>query len=338
MKQAVLVTGGAGFVGSHVCQYLASLGILPVTLDNLSMGHRDAAQWGPLIVGDIADRDLIGAVLRDYGIKSVLHFAGWIAVGESVRDPSRYYANNVAATLRLLDALIEHGVTDVIFSSSAAVYGNPTATPIPEAHATSPTSPYGRTKLMIEQVLCDYARAYSLRSASLRYFNAAGADPAGKLGERHSPETHLIPLVLETALGRRPEIEIFGDRYDTPDGTCIRDYVHVVDLAAAHHLALQWLSGQAPGTAAQFNLGNGNGCSVREVILAAQRVTGRAIKFRISAPRPGDPAILVACADHAQRTLKWAPRFAALETQIAHCWNYLCLSGAAELRATAVAE
>ena len=251
-----------------------------------------------------------------------MHFASFIQVGESVREPAKYYANNVTNTLNLLDAMLAQGVTKFIFSSSAAVYGEPISVPIDEQHPKQPLNPYGRTKWIIEQVLQDYDRAYGLRSISLRYFNAAGADPDGKLGERHEPETHLIPLVLQAASGRRKNIQVFGRDYDTPDGTCIRDYVHVTDLCAAHLLALnRLLDGE---TSAAYNLGNGNGFSVQQVIDAAHRVTGRDIPVEYAPRREGDPARLVADSTAARRALGWNPQLAELDTLIRHAWQWEC--------------
>ena len=321
--ETVLVAGGAGYIGSHLCLALAGRGITPVTLDNLSTGHQDAVRWGPLVTANIADRQGVGAAIAAHKIRSCFHFAGLIAVGESVAEPARYYENNVSATIAFLQAALAAGIERVIFSSTAAVYGNPEIVPIPESHRTGPTSPYGHSKLMVEQILMDFAAAYGLSSVSLRYFNAAGADPGGALGERHAPETHLIPLVLEAAVGKRSDIAIYGSDYETPDGTCIRDYIHVADLCDAHILALRWLEQQPKGTAAAFNLGNGPGYSVLEVVETARRVTQRPIAARVAPPRAGDPAILIAASKQAQTILNWTPRFPALETQIAHAWQFL---------------
>ncbi|MBE9553677.1 MAG: UDP-glucose 4-epimerase GalE [Proteobacteria bacterium] len=311
----VLVTGGAGYIGSHVCKALAARGHLPVSYDNLVSGHRWAAKWGPLEVGDIADRARLDAVIAEHRPDSVMHFAAHMAVGESVSDPGKYYRNNVAGSLSLLEAMRDAGLGRIVFSSTAAVYGEPEATPIPEGHPLCPVNPYGRSKLMIEQMLGDFGAAHGLRSISLRYFNAAGADHDGEAGEAHDPENHLIPLVLDAALGRRPHIEIYGDDYDTPDGTCIRDYIHVADLAEAHLAALERLAGGGANgpLPAALNLGTGQGHSVREVIAAAARATGRDIPVRIAARRPGDPPSLVADPARARDALGWTARHAGLD-------------------------
>lgn len=316
----VLVVGGAGYIGSHMVKRLAQSNCQVVTLDNLSKGHADAVHHGELVVGDMADRPLLDRLMSQHRFDAVMHFAALIEVGESMRDPGRYYRNNVADSLALIDALRDHGVERLIFSSTAAIFGEPQYTPIDEDHPKLPINPYGRSKLIIEHVLEDYERAYGLRSIRLRYFNAAGADPDGKLGERHDPETHLIPLVLQAAAARRADIAVFGRDYDTPDGTCVRDYVHVSDLCEAHWLALQCLlDGRHGGS---FNLGNGEGFSVQEVIDSARRVTGRAITQREAERRPGDPARLVADARRARKELGWAPQRSALDTLIADAWTW----------------
>lgn len=322
MAASVLVVGGAGYIGSHMVAELLARGCRVTTFDNLSTGHRDAVLGGEFIQGDLADRAGLDALFQSRRFDAVMHFASFIQVGESVREPAKYYANNVTNTLNLLDAMVAHGVGRFIFSSSAAVYGNPLAVPIAEDHPRQPINPYGRTKVMVEDILADYDRAYGLKSVCLRYFNAAGADPAGRLGERHEPETHLIPLVLRAAAGRLPYVSVFGRDYDTPDGTCIRDYVHVADLAAAHWLALEYLL--AGGTSTAFNLGNGAGFSVAEVIATAERVTGRAIPVQDAPRRPGDPPRLVADATRAREVLGWRPRHEALATLIAHAWQWEC--------------
>ncbi|SMF59135.1 UDP-arabinose 4-epimerase [Tistlia consotensis] len=325
MATPLLVTGGAGYIGSHVCKALAAAGWLPVTYDNLSNGHRWAVRWGPLEVGDLQDRARLDAVLERWRPQAVLHFAAYIAAGESVVDPGKYYENNVLGLLSLLAAMGRAGLDRIVFSSTAAVYGTPRRVPIDERHPLEPVNPYGSTKLVCEQLLRDFAVAHGIRSVALRYFNAAGADPDGELGEAHEPETHLIPLVLEAAAGLRPEIAIFGEDYPTADGTCIRDYIHVADLAQAHLLALDRLSG-AEGTDA-FNLGNGAGFSVRQVVEAARRVTGRPIAVRVRAARPGDPPVLVADAGRARSDLGWRPRHSALDEQLAHAWQWLTAPG-----------
>jgi len=316
----VLVVGGAGYIGSHMVKRLGQLGCAVTTLDNLSSGHRDAVLFGDLLVGDLVDKELLADVLQPGRFDAVMHFASFIQVGESVQKPALYYANNVTNTLHLLDAMRAAGVQRFIFSSTAATFGEPQYTPIDEQHPQQPINPYGRSKLMIEKVLEDYDRAYGLKSVCLRYFNASGADPDGELGERHDPETHLIPLVLQAASGRRADIAVFGRDYDTPDGTCIRDYIHISDLCEAHWLALQSL---VQGAGSQcYNLGNGSGFSVQEVIEAAQRVTGRPIAVREAPRRDGDPARLVADATLARQQLGWTPRFSDLEIIVAHAWAW----------------
>jgi UDP-glucose 4-epimerase len=316
----ILVIGGAGYIGSHMVKRLDQLGCAVTTLDNLSSGHRDAVLCGEFVHGDLADRDVLAKLLQPGRFDAVMHFASFIQVGESVQQPAKYYANNVTNTLHLLDAMRAAGVQRFIFSSTAATFGEPQYTPIDERHPQAPINPYGRSKLMIEQVLEDYDRAYGLKSVCLRYFNAAGADPDGELGERHDPETHLIPLVLQAASGRRADIAVFGRDYDTPDGTCIRDYIHINDLCEAHWLALQSL---AQGAGSQrYNLGNGAGFSVQEVIDAARRVTGRPIAVRDAPRREGDPARLVADATLARKQLGWVPQFPDLETIVAHAWGW----------------
>lgn len=321
MTKTVLVTGGAGFIGSHVCKALAQAGHRPIVLDDLSHGYRDAVRWGPLFTADLADREALRAVFRRHAPAAVIHLAGYIAAGESVADPGRYYGNNLRGTLALLEGMKEAGVLRIVFSSSAAVYGVPDSTPIGETARLSPVNPYGHTKLMCEQMLRDHS-VHGMTSVSLRYFNAAGADPGGDLGERHDPETHLIPLVLEAAMGIRPHIDVFGTDYLTPDGTCIRDYIHVSDLANAHVLALEALTGATVAGATAFNLGNGQGFSVFEVIAAAEAVTGRRIPRRHRDRRPGDPPALVADDSRARRDLGWRQSFGDLKTQIRHAWNW----------------
>lgn len=316
----VLVVGGAGYIGSHMVWLLGQRGVNVVTLDDLSSGHADAVTSGRLERGDMADRALLDRIFSSQPVDAVMHFASFIQVGESVEQPARYYRNNVLRTLDLLDAMRAHGVKHFIFSSTAAVFGEPAYTPIDERHPQQPINPYGRTKWMVEQVLADYDRAYGLRSVCLRYFNAAGAHPDGLLGERHDPETHLIPLVLQAASGRRAGIKVFGQDYDTPDGTCIRDYIHVMDLAEAHWLALQrLLQGGASGV---FNLGNGGGYSVQQVIDVARAHTGREIALEYAPRRPGDPARLVADATLAREELGWVPQYPDLATLVAHAWRW----------------
>ncbi|TAK60506.1 UDP-glucose 4-epimerase GalE [Methylobacter sp.] len=318
--KTVLVIGGAGYIGSHMVWLLGQKGVDVVTLDNLSSGHRDAVLHGQFVHGDIADRLILDKVFLEHKFDAVMHFASFIQVGESMQDPAKYYQNNFVNTLNLLNAMRTYGVDKFIFSSTAAIFGEPEYTPIDEAHPKRPINPYGWSKLMVEQALADYDRAYGLKSVCLRYFNAAGAHPDGLLGERHDPETHLIPLVLQAASGRRPHITVFGRDYDTPDGTCIRDYIHILDLAEAHWLALQYL--QSAGETAAFNLGNGNGYSVESVIQTAERVTGKTITVQESQRRQGDPARLVANATKIKQELGWQPTYADLDAIVEHAWRW----------------
>jgi len=316
----ILVAGGAGYIGSHMVKRLARDGCRVTVLDNLSTGHADAVLGGELVRGDLADRALLGQVLARDRFDAVMHFASCIEVAESVRDPGKYYRNNVANTLNLLDAMVAAGVSRLVFSSSAAVYGMPARTPIDETHLAAPINPYGRTKLVVEQMLGDYGRAHALRCVSLRYFNAAGADPEGELGERHEPESHLIPRVLQSASGRAGEVTVFGADYDTEDGTCVRDYIHVADLCDAHLAALRYLAGTGESLCA--NLGNGNGYSVRQIIDTARAVTRRSFAVREGPRREGDPPRLVADAARAREVLGWQPRCSQLETIIEHAWKW----------------
>ena len=319
-QKAVLVTGGAGYIGAHACKALARAGYLPITYDNLVYGHPTSVKWGPLEKGDIRDRQQLEIVLQKYNPIAVMHFAAYAYVSESVVNPARYYRNNVAGTLTLLESMRTCGVNKIIFSSTCATYGVPEQIPIGEDHPQQPINPYGRSKLMIEWILQDFSAAYDLKYVSLRYFNAAGADPDTEIGEDHNPETHLIPLVLDAALDRRDYLEIFGTDYDTPDGTCIRDYIHVADLADAHFLALKYLNNG--GDSEIFNLGNGNGFSVREVIAAARALTGCKIPCVESGRRPGDPPILIGSSDKIKRTLDWNPVFKKLEDIIETAWRW----------------
>ena len=315
----ILVVGGAGYIGSHMVKMLSRLGCQVTTLDDLSSGHRDAVLAGDFVQGSCGDRALLDAVLSR-GFDGVMHFASFIQVGESVQHPDKYYQNNVVNTITLLDAMRTHGVNRFIFSSTAATMGEPQYIPIDERHPQQPINPYGRTKLMVEQLLTDYDTAYGFKSVCLRYFNAAGADPEGELGERHDPETHLIPLILQAASGRRSHISVFGRDYDTPDGTCIRDYIHIEDLCSAHWLALQSL--MQGGSSQAYNLGNGTGFSVQAVIDAAERVTGRPIPVVEAPRRAGDPARLVADSRLAREKLGWQPQYADLDTIIEHAWQW----------------
>jgi UDP-arabinose 4-epimerase len=310
--RAVLVTGGAGFIGSHTCKLLAAQGFLPVAYDNLSVGHRDAVRWGPLIEADIADAGAMARACAEHRPSAVMHFAACAYVGESVLDPEKYYRNNVTGTIAMLRVCRTVGVPIVVYSSSCATYGVPATLPIAESAPQVPISPYGRTKLIGEQILEDYAQAYGLRYAALRYFNACGADPDGELSERHDPETHLIPRALLAASGRIDQLEIFGDDYPTPDGTCVRDYIHVSDLARAHCLALQHLLGG--GDNLRLNLGAGRGASVRDVTTAVFRTTRRKVPFVVKPRRSGDPAELYADGSLARKTLGFFPELSDLET------------------------
>lgn len=317
---SILVTGGAGYIGSHTVRALAAAGKEVVVVDDLSRGHRKALPPIPFYVGDLRDRDFLNAVFAKHKIEAVIHFAALSLVGESVKRPDLYFNANIGGTLSLLDVMQAYGASQLVFSSSAAVYGEPKRIPIPEDHPQIPRSPYGESKLFIEKILKRYEDAFGLRFISLRYFNAAGADPSGEIGEDHHPETHLIPLVLETALGQREKIQIFGTDYPTADGTCIRDYIHVNDLSEAHLLALKALAGGAPSRA--YNLGNGQGFSVREVIRTAEEVVGMVIPQEEGPRRPGDPAVLVASSDRIQKELKWRPKLGDLKTILETAWHW----------------
>ena len=316
----ILVVGGAGYIGSHMVKHLGDAGHDVFVFDNLSTGFADAILRGQFIKGDLADQKLVRTILREHAIEAVFHFASSIQVGESTIDPAQYYRNNVINTINLLDAMRSAQVNRLIFSSTAAVYGEPHTIPIPETHRRSPINPYGRTKAMVEDILSDYHKAYGLQSFSLRYFNAAGADPNGEIGERHDPETHLIPLILQVASGRRASIAVFGRDYQTPDGTCIRDYIHVNDLAAAHESALHYLVEH--GGCHACNLGTGQGYSVQQVIDAVKRVTGCSIKIDDRPRRDGDPAALIADPSQAHAKLAWTPKLSDLDTIIDHAWQW----------------
>lgn len=308
----VIVTGGAGFIGSHTCKALAAAGHLPVVVDTLEFGHADAVKWGPLIEADIADREAVGSAIATYRPEAIVHFAAYAYVGESVQDPAKYYRNNVAGTLALLETCRDRGVSRTIFSSSCATYGVPEALPIVEPTPQNPVNPYGRTKLIAEHMLREFGAAYGSRFAALRYFNAAGADPDGELAERHDPETHLLPRALMAAAGTIAELDVFGTDYPTPDGTCIRDYIHVSDLAVAHVAALTDLL--AGGESFAANLGTGEGTSVRQILAAIETVTGRAVPVRYGPRRAGDPPSLYADASFARKRLGFVPRWSAIET------------------------
>ena len=321
----ILVTGGAGYIGSHTIKELLRDGRDVVALDNLSAGHRELVLCAEFVEGDLADAALLARTFRRYPIEAVIHFAAHTSVPESVGNPAKYYYNNVGCGLALLDAMVEAGVRAIVFSSSAAVYGDPVRVPIPEDHPKEPTNPYGRTKLVFEWILKDYGVARGLRHVSLRYFNAAGSDPDGEIGECHDPETHLIPIVLEVALGVRREVQIFGTDYETKDGTAVRDYIHVSDLARAHVLALRALEeGRA---APAYNLGTGRGHTVREVVECCRRITGREIRAVDAPRRAGDPAALVADPSRAKRDLGWEPRFTTLDPIVATAWQWMLRRG-----------
>ncbi len=314
----ILIAGGAGYIGSHTNKILNKRGYETVVYDNLSRGHREFAKWGHFVPGDLADKDQLRLCFKTYPIEAVMHYCAFCYVGESVDHPAEYYRNNVVNTLNLLDVMVEFGVKYFIFSSTCATYGNPLQILITEDHPQQPINPYGKSKLMVEQILKDYDYTYGIRHVCLRYFNAAGADPEGEIGEWHDPEPHLIPLALQVAAGQRAHIQIYGTDYDTPDGTCIRDYIHINDLAAGHLSALEHLKKGAASDA--FNLGNGNGFSVKDVIRAAERVTGKPIKVVEAERRPGDPPILVGSADKARKILNWKPEYPSLDEIIKTSW------------------
>ncbi len=320
MAGNVLVTGGAGYIGSHTCKALAAAEYVPVVLDNLSAGHAWAVKWGPFVKGDINDVELLRETIKQFDIEATIHFAAFAYVGESVNEPRKYFQNNVSNTLVLLNTLLDAGVKKFVFSSSCATYGIPDVLPIAEEHPQNPINPYGESKLFGEKILESYDRAYDLRYACLRYFNAAGADPAAEIGEDHHPETHLVPLVIAAALGRRPTIEIFGTDYDTKDGTAVRDYVHVDDLADAHVKALNHLL--ADGQSLKVNLGTGQGHSIRDVISAVETVSQRSVAVAVGPRRPGDPPSLIANPYLGQTLLNWKPLKSDLETIVQTAWQW----------------
>jgi UDP-arabinose 4-epimerase len=320
VSDRVLVTGGAGYIGSHACKALSQAGYLPVTYDSLERGHRWAVRWGPLEVGSLHDRGFLDEVLRRHKPIAAIHFAAYAYVGESVQKPAAYYRNNVGGSISLLEAMMDAGVNSLVFSSSCATFGIPQSVPIGDDDPQQPINPYGASKLMVERILSDVDRWTGLKSVSLRYFNAAGADPEGEIGESHDPETHLIPLVLAAAQGRLPALTVHGHDYPTPDGTCIRDYVHVSDLADAHVRALQYLVGG--GDTCRLNLGTGRGHSVAEIIATAEQVTKKSIPWTAGPRREGDPPALVADAARAMQVLGWQPRFPGIERQIADAWRW----------------
>lgn len=316
----ILIVGGAGYIGSHINKKLSDQGYHTVVFDNLSFGHADFAKWGIFHQGDLENVDDIREVFKKYPIDAVMHFAAFTYVGESVENPQKYYLNNLRNTLNLLQVMLEEDVKYFVFSSTCATYGTPEEIPIPENHPQSPINPYGKAKLMVEQVLADYSQAYGMKYASLRYFNAAGADPDAEIGELHDPETHLIPLILDVAGGVRDKVQIYGTDYPTPDGTCIRDYIHVMDLADAHIKALEYL--QEGGKSDVFNLGNGKGFSVREVIETAKEVTGKNINAEEVERRVGDPPVLVGSSKKARETLGWNPKYPDLQLIIETAWKW----------------
>jgi UDP-arabinose 4-epimerase len=316
----ILVTGGAGYVGAHGCKALSQAGYQPVAYDNLVYGHEAVVQWGPLERGDTADRARLDEIFARYRPVAVMHFAAFTSVGESVADPGKYYRNNVGGTLALLEAMAAHGVRRFVFSSTAAVYGLPGQVPITEDAPTDPINPYGHSKQMVERMLLDFEGAHGIASAMMRYFNAAGASPDGEIGENHDPETHLIPLALDAVAGKGPELTVFGTDYPTPDGTCIRDYIHVGDLADAHVRALDYLA--QGGATRAFNLGTGSGASVREILDTVERVTGRPVPHRTGPRRAGDPPVLVADPSRARAELGWEPRHSDLDTIVATAWAW----------------
>lgn len=317
---AVLVCGGAGYIGSHVNKQLNKEGYETVVFDNLIYGHRDAVKWGHFVQGDLKNIDEIEAVFQKYSIEAVFHFAAYAYVGESVKEPEKYYYNNVANTLNLLHVMKKYGCNKIIFSSTCATYGEPERVPITEDMQQSPINPYGASKLMVETIFQDYSKAYDLKFVVLRYFNAAGADPEGEIGESHIPETHLIPLVLDAASGKRQDIKVFGTDYDTPDGSCIRDYIHVYDLATAHLLALHYLEEGKESNF--FNLGNALGTSVLEVVESVKKVTNRKFRVTMTDRREGDPAKLVGSSEKAQKVLGWKPVYGDIDTIVEHAWKW----------------
>lgn len=315
-----IVTGGAGYVGAHCCKELAAVGYFPVVVDNLSRGHKQFAKWGAFREGDLRDHAFLDAVFKEFLPEAVFHFAGYTYVGESVEKPLLYYNNNVVATISLLDAMRENACNNIIFSSTAATYGNPQYTPIDEKHPQEPINPYGQSKLFIEKILEDYDRAYGIKYCALRYFNASGADEDGEIGEEHDPETHLIPLVIQAALGKRKNVKIFGEDYPTPDGTAVRDYVHVTDLATAHIKAFERLA--HTGESISLNLGTGKGTSVLEIIESVRRVSGRPVEAVMAERRAGDPPVLVADSSAAGKILDWKCRYNDVDAIVKTAWNW----------------
>ena len=316
----IAVVGGAGYIGSHMCKVLREHGIEHLAFDNLVHGHRDALGDTPLLKGDLSRPDDLDVLFSGRGVDLVIHMAAYISVGESVREPAKYWSNNTAGVLTLLDAMRRHGVNKFVFSSTAAIFGEPQYVPIDEEHPKNPTSPYGETKLAVEKILGDYDTAYGLKSVCLRYFNASGADPSGEIGEDHRPEEHLIPVAILSALGKRPPMKIFGTDYDTPDGTCVRDYVHVLDLAGAHLKAVEHL--RAGGESRRYNLGNGKGFSVKQILDTTSKVIGMPVPHETGPRRPGDPASLIACSDRIRKDWDWQPQRGDIDEIIGDAWNW----------------
>lgn len=318
----ILVTGGAGYIGSHTCKMLKSRGYEPVTFDNLSNGHKHAVKWGPLVEGDLKDIHAVRAVFDHYKFSAVIHFASFIEVGESVQTPEKYYANNVIGSLNLLNVMKEYQVHDLVFSSSCAVYGSPEIVPITEDTPQHPINPYGHSKMMVEQILQDFSVAHDLRYVSCRYFNACGSDPDLEIGEEHDPETHIIPIALMSAAGKRDSFKIYGTDYSTEDGTCVRDYIHVHDLANAHIAALEYL--ERGGQNDAFNLGTGRGYSVKQILEKVKEITGRSLHIEEQSRRPGDPPTLIAETKKVKTILNFQPEMSDLDTIIQTAWNFYC--------------
>ena len=318
---AILVTGGAGYIGSHCCKVLSNVGYTPVTYDSLERGHASAVQWGPLEQGNILDVDRLTEVIQQYRPQAVMHFAAYALVGESVEYPDMYYRNNVEGSRKLIDTMLQNGINKMIFSSTCATYGTPQEIPIPEEHQQKPINPYGVSKLQIEKLLCDYDQTHNFKSVSLRYFNAAGADPDTQIGEDHDPETHLIPIALDTALGIHPYLTINGDNYETADGTCIRDYIHIMDVAQAHLKALEQLLNNNCNTSF-YNLGNSCGFSVREIIAKVEQITGKKLNIKIGPRRAGDPPVLIGKSDKVRQELGWQPEFSSIDQIIETAWRW----------------
>lgn len=316
----ILIVGGAGYIGSHTNKMMSKSGYKTLVLDNLIYGHKEFVKWGEFIEGDIADKAKLEFVFSNYNIKAVMHFSAFAYVGESVNEPSKYYSNNVVNTLNLIDVMIAHDVKKFIFSSTCATFGEPEYIPVDEKHPQKPLSPYGHTKLMVEQILRDYEVAYGLKYIILRYFNASGADPDCEIGEDHTPETHLIPLVLDAAIGKRENISVFGTDYGTKDGTCVRDYIHINDLAKAHMLGLEWMIKN--NLSNNFNLGNGEGFSVKQIIDVAKKVTGKDIAVNYTDKRDGDPAVVIGSYEKIEKYLGWKPEFNNIEDIIETAWNW----------------